>query len=425
MANRLSEIASLFFKLGVIGFGGPAAHLAAMDDEVVERRGWMTREQFLDLVGATNLIPGPNSTEMAIHIGYLRGGWPGLIVAGAAFILPAAVLTTLFAWMYVQYASLPELKPVLDGVKPAVLAIIFAAGWKLGAKAMKTRPQQVIALVAGVALVAGAPAIYALLATGILGMLWLRTFPPPSPEDATAKKKKPKRRERRGAWIPAAAGGGLVAALLMVQTATSYLLSGVDGKEKVTQLLRLGLFFFKVGLVLYGSGYVLLAYLESEVVDQFGWLTQKQLVDAWAVGQLTPGPILTTATFIGYVAMADAGPWASLAGAAIATLCIFLPSFLLVAIINPIVPKLRKSPWTGAFLDSVNAASMGLMGAVTLKLAVDVFLISRDPPQVNWISIILCGVACVLVFRWKVATFWIVLFGALAGLAVHGAALLL
>jgi chromate transporter len=355
--GRLGDLARLFAKLGVIGFGGPAAHIAMMEDEVVRRRGWLTREHFLDLVGATNLIPGPNSTEMTMHVGYERAGWRGLFVAGASFILPAVAITAALSWVYVTYGALPAVQPWIRGIEPAVLAIILGALWKLGGKAVKGWRLAAIGLVVTAAVLAGADEVVTLLAAGALGMLWLRVS-------------------------ELAKSAGAVALL------------------PVVPLGQLFLFFLKVGAVLYGSGYVLFAYLEGGLVDRLGWLSRPELLDAVALGQLTPGPVLSTATFVGYVV-------AGLPGAAVATVGIFLPSFLFVLVVNPWVPKLRRSAWMGAFLDAVNVAAVGLMAAVTFRLGAA----TLDA----WPAWAIAALSAVAVLRFRVGAVWIVLAGALLG----------
>lgn len=363
------EIARAFFRLGLIAFGGPAAHIALMDDEFVERRGWVSRQHFLDLVGATNLIPGPNSTEMTMHLGYERGGPLGLFLAGLCFILPAAAITGVIAWAYVEYGSLPAVEPFLFGVKPAVMAVILGALWKLGRKAIKGWKLGVIAGVVAAAMLAGAGEIVALLAGGVAGMLWLRFS---------------------GAAL------GLAPLALLVSPGKV----AAAGAAAAPTLAKLGLFFLKVGAILYGSGYVLIAFLEGGLVDDYGWLTQQQLLDAIAAGQFTPGPVLTTSTFIGYLI-------AGVPGAIVATLGIFLPSFVFVWILNPLVPKMRKSRWASAFLDAVNASAVALMAVVTLRLG--------QSTLTSWQAWAIAAVAAVLVLRTKVNAAWLVAGGAAAG----------
>lgn len=369
--SRLGELAKLFFKLGVIGFGGPAAHIAMMETEVVQRREWLTRSRFLDLVGATNLIPGPNSTEMAIHVGYIHAGLPGLIVAGACFIAPAVLITGVFAWIYAQFGTLPQVEPLLYGIKPAVLAVIAGALWRLGKKALKSR--QLAILTVGVAILVGLGRneVIALLIGGVVGMVWLRLSRGKSPPMTAL----------------IALGTGSVAA-----TTTPSLVT--------PSLAQLGLFFLKIGCVLFGSGYVLIAFLEGQLVDGYSWLTSQQLLDAIAIGQFTPGPVLSTSTFIGYLIL-------GIPGAIVATCGIFLPSFVFVLILNPLIPRLRASEWTGAFLDAVNAGAVGLMVVVTIMLARETLV---DIP-----AIIIAGVAAVVLFRFKVNAAWLVLGGAVAG----------
>lgn len=373
-SNALKEIGLLFFKLGCIAFGGPAAHIGMMDDEVVTRRGWLTRDHFLDLVGATNLIPGPNSTEMTMHVGYERGGWRGLFLAGAAFIFPAATITVILAWLYVAYGSLPQVQPLLWGIKPAVLIIILTAVWKLGKKAVKNWQLVLLGLVVFTAVILGLDEVLALLIGGLLGMLMWGLW-----------------RKWRG--LP----------LLLWWPGAIHLQNSLQ-KETAVSLWALAFFFLKVGATLYGSGYVLIAYLQGGLVEQLGWLSQTHLLDAIAIGQFTPGPVLTTATFIGYLV-------AGLPGAIIATGAIFLPSFLFVLILNPLIPKMRQSKWLSAFLDAVNVASVGLMTAVLLLLARDTL--------VDWQSVVILLVTAVAVFRFKLSSVWVVLLGAFLGFTLQ------
>jgi chromate transporter len=399
MANPVREIAGLFLKLGVIGFGGPAAHIALMETEVVERRGWMTREHFLDLIGATNLIPGPNSTEMAIHVGYHRGGLLGLITAGVCFILPAVGITVGFAWAYQEYGSLPNVQPLLLGIKPAVLAIIFTAGWRLGKKAFHSAELFVVGLAVAIGSLLGGDEIALLLAGGIVGMFWRRRV-----LNRQAGKKL-----------------GIVAAFALLGRATAaraawpmiFAASAVGAAKASVPLWKLGLLFLKVGAVLYGGGYVLIAYLRGAIEPGgalVGVLSETELLDAIAVGQFTPGPILSTAAFVGYLV-------AGLPGAGVASLGIFLPSFLFVAVLNPVVPRLRKSQWTSAFLDAVSAASIGLLAAASLWLLAKT-LVDSQTGHVIWPGVLVCGLSLSLIIRWKAPTAVVVLFGAIAGLAI-------
>ena len=357
----------------------------------MSRRGWVTREQFVDLLGATNLIPGPNSTEMAIHIGYLRAGWPGLAVAGAAFILPAALITGFLAWAYLRVGSVPAVAPFFGGIQPAVLAVILASLLKLGWTAVKNTRLAALGLLALVAATAGTDALAVLLGGGLLGMIWLRL--------AGAGK-----RVRGDTTVHAGATlfSGISPRPMLIGMATAAIAgTGAAKTASLVPLWKLGLFFLKVGSILYGGGYVLVAFLQNGLVDRYGWLTQKQLLDAVAFGQFTPGPVLSTATFIGYLL-------AGVPGAAIATAGIFLPSFLFVAAVNPLIPRLRRSRWMSSFLDSVNVCAVALMAAVTLSLASGVLS--------SWSSWIIATVAAFAVLRWKkINPAWIVLGGAAAG----------
>ncbi|MBD2567471.1 chromate efflux transporter [Anabaena lutea] len=381
--SRLGEVAKLFLKLGIIGFGGPVAHIAMIEDEVVKRRQWLTREHFLDLLGATNLIPGPNSTEMAIHIGYIYAGWLGLIVAGVCFILPAVVITGIFAWIYVSYGTLPQVAPLLYGIKPAVLAIILNAIWGLAKKAVKTRKLLVIAVIVGAATFFWkVNEIIALLIGGFLGMLWLH---------GGNKNNSPGNQTNL-----------LIAGLTIGATWQATSVSAVS-----VPLWQLGWFFLKVGSVLFGGGYLLVAFLQGGLVEEYGWLTQQQLLDAIAIGQFTPGPVLSTATFIGYVI-------AGMPGAIVATLGIFLPSFLFVAALNPLIPRLRASAWTRAFLDSVNVSAVALMVLTTLQLGVATLTI-QQAPYVDFIASAIALISVILVLRYRINAVWLVLGGSLIG----------
>src|SRR3989304_1115566 len=305
--TRLRELVWVFLRLGTIAFGGPAAHAAMMEDEVVRRRGWMTREKFLDLLGAVNLIPGPNSTEMAIHIGYLRAGWPGLIVAGVCFILPAMLIVIALAWIYVRFGSLPEVEGLLYGVKPVVIAIIAQALFRLGSIALKTYLLAVVAVLCVGANGLGANEILLLLAAGAAMSLW--------------------QGGGRGRGEKPSTLGGMILAVLGI-LAIVYFVALINMPSDTGYGLRpLFLFFLKVGSVLYGGGYVLLAFIQADLVSHWHWLTANQLLDATAVGQFSPGPLFTTATFIGYLL-------GGLPGALVATVGIFLPAFVFAALIG-------------------------------------------------------------------------------------------
>lgn len=372
----MRELALLFLKLGTIAFGGPAAHIAMMEDEVVRRRKWLSREDFLDLLGATNLIPGPNSTEMAIHIGHRRAGWPGLVVAGVCFILPAMAIVLAFAWAYVRYGTLPQAQGILYGVKPVIIAVVVQALWGLGRTAMTTWQM------AGVAIAA--------VALGFMGVNELMLLFAFGVAVAIAK-----------VGMRKATGA---AHLAFVPIFNGSILGAIAAPAAVAGssfgLWPLFFFFLKVGSVLFGSGYVLLAFLRNDLVERWHWLTESQLLDAVAIGQVTPGPVFTTATFIGYVL---GGPVA----AVVATIAIFLPAFVFVAISGPLVPRLRRSPVAGAFLDGVIVASLALMAIVTWQLA--------RSAVVDWITALLVVISAVLLFRFRVNSAWLVAGGAGVG----------
>jgi len=371
----LGELARLFLRLGITSFGGPAAHIAMMEDEVVQRRGWFTRAEFLDLVGATNLIPGPNSTELAIHIGHRRAGWPGLLVAGASFILPAVLIVAAMAWAYVRLGSLPEVGWLLYGVKPVVIAVVLQALWRLGTTAVTSPLLATVAALSVVAVLLHVNEIAVLALAGALVAVI-----------------------RSGT-----AGAGRVASSAL-PLGIPLGLGGVAAASMSVGLWPLFLFFAKVGSVLFGSGYVLLAFLRSGLVMERGWLTESQLLDAIAVGQLTPGPVFTTATFIGYLL-------ARAPGAAVATVGIFLPAFFFVAISGPLVPRIRRSRVAGAVLDGVNAASLALMAVVSVQLGAAAL--------VDGATMVLAAVSLVALVRWRVNSAWLVFGGAAAGLLVQ------
>ena len=370
----LRSLAWLFLKLGTIAFGGPAAHIAMMEDEVVRRRQWLSREEFLDLLGAANLIPGPNSTEMAIHIGHRQAGWAGLVVAGVCFIAPAVLIVTAFAWAYVRYRALPEVAGILYGVKPVIIVIVLQALFLLGRTALKTRFLGVIAVVGVGLTLAGVHELLVLLGGGVSAMAKRLLV------------------ERRHNSISLFSTGTL--AMLFQSSAASTVGAAAFG------LWPLFLFFLKVGAVLYGSGYVLLAFIRADLVERWHWLTESQLLDAIAVGQVTPGPVFTTATFIGYVL-------AGTPGAAVATIGIFLPAFVFVALSGPLVPLIRRSAIAGAFLDGVNACALSLMFVIT-------YLLARSA-IVDVITILITLVSIVLLFRFRINSAWLILGGAIVG----------
>jgi chromate transporter len=368
--TRLRELAALFLRLGTTAFGGPAAHVAMMEDEVVRRRGWLTREDFLDLLGAASLIPGPNSTELAIHVGHRRAGFPGLLVAGACFILPAAVIVTVIAWGYVVLGRLPAAGGLLRGVKPVVLAVVLQALWGFGRTAVRTRWHAALAAGAAVAVALGVHELAILAVAGA---------------------------------VAAGARGARAAALALPFPALP--LAAAATAPAPFSLAGLFLAFAKIGSVLFGSGYVLLAFLRSELVERLGWLSEAQLLDAIAVGQVTPGPVFTAATFVGYLL-------AGVPGAAVATAGIFAPAFFFVAISGPLVPRVRRSPAAGAFLDGVNLASLALMAVVTAQLGRAAV---TDLP-----TALLAAGSALLLLRYRVGSSWLVAGGAIAGLALAG-----
>jgi chromate transporter len=369
--QRLTELAMVFLRLGTIAFGGPAAHIAMMDNEVVNRRQWMSREKLLDLLGITNLIPGPNSTELAIHIGYERAGWRGLLVAGTCFIFPAMAIVWILAAIYARYQTVPQVEWLLYGIKPVIIAVVLQAVWNLGKKAAKDVPTIIAGVGAIATYFAGLNEILVLILLGVAVMLLKN-------------------------WQ---SRGNITGAFLLP---FSGVLAQVGSTTAVTSLSWINVFFFflKIGCVLYGSGYVLLAFLQRELVERNQWLTSQQLLDAVAIGQFTPGPVFTTATFIGYLLAGNAG---AIAG----TIGIFLPAFVLVWIVNPWVSKLRQSPWASGFLDGVNAASLGLMAGVTYTLG--------RAALVDWLTITLAIVSAIAVFRFKINSAWLVLAGGAIG----------
>jgi chromate transporter len=359
----LRTVAGVFLRLGATAFGGPAAHIALMEEEIVRRRGWISREEFVDLIGAVNLIPGPNSTEMAIHIGRRVGGWAGLLIAGVCFILPAALLVTLLAWAYREYGQVPAAVAIFKGVQPVVIAVILQALVVLGRTALKSPLLVLVAVAAAVLAAVGVHELAILLGAGVYVALVRRAM-------------------RRTACIVPLVLGPLPAVA-----------SGVS-------LPSLFWVFLKIGAILFGSGYVLVAYLRADLVERHQWISEQELMDAIAVGQVTPGPVTTTATFLGYLL---GGP----AGAMTATVAIFLPAFVFVALSGPLVPRLRRSAVAGAVLDGVNAASLALMGVAAYQLG--------RASLTDWPSVVVAGLSALVLVRWKVNSMWLIGAGLVFG----------
>lgn len=372
--TSLGELARLFLRLGATAFGGPAAHVAMMRDEVVTRRGWMTDGEFLDLLGATNLIPGPNSTEMAIHVGWARRRGAGLVVAGLSFLVPATLLTAALAWAYVTWGTLPEAAGILYGVKPVILAVVVQAIVGLAPAAARTWPLRLLGLASAAVALLGVHELAVLLGAGLLVLL-----------------------ARSGARPR---GGGKAAAGIVPALPLAAALVGLPAAAAAATLPAIFWLFCRTGAVLFGSGYVLLAFLRADLVTRLGWLTEAQLVDAIAAGQVTPGPVFSTATFVGWIL---AGP----GGAAAATAGIFLPAFLFVALSAPFVPRLRASRSAAALLDGVNVASLALMAVVTARLA--------PAAVVDLPTGLLAAAAALLLLRFRTNSTWLILGGAALG----------
>lgn len=349
----LKEIAKLFLKLGIIGFGGPAAHISMMQNEVVTKRKWMSQQHFLDLIGATNLIPGPNSTEMAIHIGREKAGWKGLLTAGVCFILPAVFITGIFAWLYKKYGALPEIQPFVYGIKPAIIAVILSAIFPLAEKSFKSIGLIVLGLLVLAGSLLGYNEIFLLFGAGVFYVLI--TF------------------------IRSGRSGDLRNLIPIIS------LQGTENNFMSALNLKLFLIFLKVGSILYGSGYVLFAFLDAELVST-GMMNRKQLIDAIAVGQFTPGPVFSSVTFIGY----QINGWS---GAAVSTLGIFLPSFLFVALLNPLVRKMRNSKIFSVFLDAVNAASVAIIVSVCISMGIETVT--------DWRTIVIAMIGFFISFRYR------------------------
>ncbi|HVO72002.1 MAG TPA: chromate efflux transporter [Aggregatilineaceae bacterium] len=372
--RRTAEVAAAFLRIGATAFGGPAAHIAIMRHELVERRKWLDEQHFLDLLGATNLIPGPNSSEMAMHVGFVRAGFAGLIAGGLGFLLPAMVIVLGLAWAYLKYGETPAAGWLLYGIKPVIIPLIVLAIWSLGKRAVKDALTALVGVAALVLYFAGINFVVLLLGGGLVVMLAHNAA-----------------RLRKGHLVRAILPLPLIGPVLATSTVTA---TGFS-------LWEMFLIFLKIGALLYGSGYVLFAYMQADLVTRHAWLTQRQLIDAIAVGQMTPGPLSTSTTFVGYLL-------GGVPGALIATGAFYLPSFIVVAISNPLIPRLRRSAWAGSFLDGVNVAALGIMTAVTWQLARAAF-----PDAFT----LLVGLAAAgLLLRYRLNSVWLVAFGAALGL---------
>jgi chromate transporter len=388
MRGSLKELALFFLRLGVTAFGGPAAHIAIMEDELVRRRKWLSREKFLDLLGASSLIPGPSSSELAIHIGYLRAGWAGLLIGGACFIFPAAILVAIIAWAYVRFGHLPAVAALLYGVKPVVIGVILQALWGLGRTAVKS---WILAIAGAVCVALSFAQVNVLIILFGAGAILAGIH-------ALSRNRTGKR------------GTGALSLIFVWRGARAGLArifpwAGAAGAAAVIPgMWPLFLVFLRIGSIVFGSGYVLLAFLRADLVVHRAWVTDAQLVDAVAIGQVTPGPVFTTATFLGYLLR---GP----VGALVATIGIFLPAFILVAISGPLIPLIRRSKTAGAFLDGVNVASLALMAAVSYELGRSAI--------VDWLTAGLVIASAVLLLRFRINSAWLVLGGAAIGIAAR------
>ena len=375
--QTLREIAVSFLRLGTTAFGGPAAHIAMMEQEFVRRRGWLSHEEFLDMLGATSLIPGPNSTEMALHIGHQRGGWKGLVVGGVCFIIPAMLIVIAAAWAYKRFGSLPEFQGIMHGIKPVVVAIILQALWRLVPTAVRSGFLALVGSIAVLATMLGAGPLTILFGAGIVTATtaWIE-------------------RDRRSDTLGAIAMPGWPGVVAMLKSAAAAAVIPFS-------LLGLFLFFLKVGAVLYGSGYVLLAFLQTDLVDRLHWITQSQLLDAVAVGQVTPGPVFTTATFIGYLL-------GGMTGAVAATIAIFVPGFIYVAASRPLIPRIRRSMIAGAFLDGVNVGALALLAVVTLQL--------NRAALIDVVTVAIAAASVALLIRSRINSAWMIFAAGMIGL---------
>jgi chromate transporter len=370
--NNLKEIAKLFLKLGVIGFGGPAAHIAMMQEEVVIKKKWLNEQHFLDLIGATNLIPGPNSTEMAIHIGHEKAGWKGLIVAGFCFIFPAVIITLLFAYLYKEYGQIPTIKPFLYGIKPAIISIILSAIFPLAKKSFKTIQLSIIGIFVLVLSLLNFNEIILMFGAGLIALLIYYL--------------KQKKNKSISTFIPIA----------LFEFTNTNVISSTN--------LNLFVVFLKIGAILYGSGYVLFAFLDAELVAT-GLLSRTELIDAIAVGQFTPGPVFSSVTFIGYQIN-------GFTGALISTIAIFLPSFIFVALLNPLVKKMRNSNLFSAFLDAVNVASIAIIVSICLEMGKETII--------DWRTVFIAIISIIITFNYrKINSAYIVLGGSIMGYILY------
>jgi chromate transporter len=373
LRSRLTEVAAVFFKLGTIGFGGPVAHIAMLEREIVTRRQWISQAQFLDLIGLTNLIPGPSSTELAIYIGYLRAGWWGLIIAGVCFILPAMAIVWLLAIGYDHFQTMPQAIAIFAEIKPVVVVLTIQAVWKLSRSALKN----VFTCVAGIVSIG----LFGILSVNVLSSLLVAGFGVMVVQNWQAWNKK-----LPALWLP------------RIDLPTLAIFPAIASHPSWLDVFGI---FLKIGATIYGGGYVLLAFLQPELVDRTHWLTSQQLLDAIAIGQVTPGPLFTTATFIGYLL-------AGHPGAIAATIGIFLPSFIFVALVGCWAPKLRDSIWFRSWLDGVNAGAWGAIAVVAARLGFDTL--------VEWRSIAIVVVSTLLIWRWQIDPIWLIFGAAIIGL---------
>ena len=387
--QALKQLAVIFFKLGSTGFGGLAVQVAMMDYEVVGKRKWLTRKAFLDLVGASNLVPGPNAVEIALQIGYIRAGWLGFTVSGISFIFPSILITTGLAWCYTLYGEVPQVTPLLEGIKPAVLTIIIIATWKLGKTTIKNWYSTIIGAAILAVSILGLNEMFAIFLGGIIGMFWLRLF-----EDFEYSNR------RHTEQLSDNISFGLPRVVIFLGLALLAVLLIDTNYSGTASLWKLGLFFLKIGTLLYGGGYVLIAFLQGGLVDNLGWLTQQQLLDAVAVGQITPGPLLSTATFVGYLIL-------GVSGALVATMAVFLPSFIFSILLHSVIPQLRRFRWTSAFLNAVTISSIALMAAVVVSLSQSVLT--------NWKALLISLITGFVGLRWKVNVSFLILGGASVG----------